>query len=30
MFRSIVEGNKQLNYGKVYSGLHEIEGHVVP
>lgn len=30
MFRSIGDGSKQLNYGKVYSGLYEFEGHVVP
>lgn len=30
MFKSIGEGSKQLNYGKVYSGLYEREGHVVP
>ncbi|KAG9027552.1 hypothetical protein FRB95_007619 [Tulasnella sp. JGI-2019a] len=30
LFKSIAEGNKQLNYGKVYSGLYEFEGHVVP
>jgi chitin synthase len=30
MFKSIGEGSKQLNYGKVYSGLYEHEGHVVP
>ncbi|KDQ15535.1 glycosyltransferase family 2 protein [Botryobasidium botryosum FD-172 SS1] len=30
MFKSIAEGSKQLNYGKVYSGLYEHEGHVVP
>ncbi|KAG8831172.1 hypothetical protein FRC17_003530 [Serendipita sp. 399] len=30
MFRSIGEGSKQLNYGKIYSGLYEFEGHVVP
>ncbi|KAL0083036.1 chitin synthase [Phycomyces blakesleeanus] len=30
MFKSIGEGSKQLNYGKVYSGLYENEGHVVP
>jgi chitin synthase len=30
MFKSIGEGSKQLNYGKVYSGLYEFEGHVVP
>lgn len=29
-FQSLGEGNKQLNYGKVYSGLYEIEGHAVP
>ncbi|EIW76465.1 glycosyltransferase family 2 protein [Coniophora puteana RWD-64-598 SS2] len=30
MFKSIGEGSKQLNYGKIYSGLYEFEGHVVP
>ncbi|KAI8328909.1 chitin synthase-domain-containing protein [Chlamydoabsidia padenii] len=30
MFRSIGEGSQQLNYGKVYSGLYQHEGHVVP
>ncbi|KAJ9479525.1 putative Chitin synthase 3 (putative) [Pseudozyma hubeiensis] len=30
MFKSIAEGSKQLNYAKVYSGLYEFEGHVVP
>lgn len=30
MFKSIGDGSKQLNYGKVYSGLYEHEGHVVP
>ncbi|KAN0061227.1 hypothetical protein ACQY0O_006967 [Thecaphora frezii] len=30
MFKSVAEGSKQLNYGKVYSGLYEFEGHVVP
>ncbi|KAI9630844.1 hypothetical protein KEM48_013614 [Puccinia striiformis f. sp. tritici PST-130] len=25
-----LEGSKQLNYGKVYSGLYEVDGHVVP
>lgn len=30
MFKSIGEGSKQLNYGKVYSGLYECDGHVVP
>ncbi|KAF0444401.1 glycosyltransferase family 2 protein [Gigaspora margarita] len=29
-FKSIGESSKQLNYGKVYSGLYEYEGHVVP
>ncbi|RKP09587.1 chitin synthase-domain-containing protein [Thamnocephalis sphaerospora] len=29
-FKSIGEGANQLNYGKVYSGLYEYEGHVVP
>ncbi|KAG8786852.1 hypothetical protein FRC12_016164 [Ceratobasidium sp. 428] len=29
-FKSVGEGIKQLNYGKVYSGLYEFEGHVVP
>ncbi|KAI8071740.1 chitin synthase [Gongronella butleri] len=30
MFKAIGEGSKQLNYGKIYSGLYECEGHVVP
>jgi chitin synthase len=30
MFKSVADGSKQLNYGKVYSGLYEFEGHVVP
>lgn len=30
MFKSVGEGSKQLNYGKVYSGLYECAGHVVP
>ncbi|GAA5863445.1 hypothetical protein JCM1840_007531 [Sporobolomyces johnsonii] len=30
MFKSVAEGSKQLNYGKVWSGLYETEGHVVP
>ncbi|KAM0752541.1 glycosyltransferase family 2 protein [Meredithblackwellia eburnea MCA 4105] len=30
MFKSISEGSKQLNYGKVWSGLYEVDGHVVP
>lgn len=29
-FKSVAEGMEQLNYGKVYSGLYEFEGHVVP
>jgi chitin synthase len=29
-FKSVAEGMDQLNYGKVYSGLYEFEGHVVP
>jgi len=29
-FRSIGTGSEQLNYGKVYSGLYEFEGNVVP
>ncbi|KAF3908196.1 hypothetical protein AA313_de0202422 [Arthrobotrys entomopaga] len=29
-FKSVGEGSKQLNYGKVYSGLYEYEGRVVP
>ncbi|KAF2747836.1 glycosyltransferase family 2 protein [Sporormia fimetaria CBS 119925] len=29
-FRSVGEGGNQLNYGKVYSGLYEFEGNVVP
>ncbi|KIW25962.1 uncharacterized protein PV07_09095 [Cladophialophora immunda] len=29
-FRSVGNGNEQLNYGKVYSGLYEYEGNVVP
>lgn len=29
-FRSIGKGSDQLNYGKVYSGLYEYEGNVVP
>ncbi|CRG83936.1 chitin synthase 6 [Talaromyces islandicus] len=29
-FKSIGEGSDQLNYGKVYSGLYEYEGNVVP
>ncbi|KAG9316830.1 chitin synthase-domain-containing protein [Chiua virens] len=30
MFKSIGQGSQKLNYGKVYSGLYEFEGHVVP
>jgi chitin synthase len=29
-FQSLGEGNSQLNYGKIYSGLYEFSGHVVP
>ncbi|KAL2159426.1 hypothetical protein VTH06DRAFT_2431 [Thermothelomyces fergusii] len=29
-FKSIGMGSEQLNYGKVYSGLYEYEGNVVP
>ncbi|KAH0536055.1 hypothetical protein FGG08_007036 [Glutinoglossum americanum] len=29
-FKSVGRGNEQLNYGKVYSGLYEYEGNVVP
>lgn len=29
-FRSVGESSEQLNYGKVYSGLYEYEGNVVP
>jgi chitin synthase len=29
-FESLGDGNKQLNYGKVYAGLYETQGHVVP
>ena len=29
-FKSIGIGSEQLNYGKVYSGLYEYEGNVVP
>ncbi|PYI25071.1 hypothetical protein BP00DRAFT_431632 [Aspergillus indologenus CBS 114.80] len=28
--KAIGQGNEQLNYGKVYSGLYEYEGNVVP
>ncbi|KNZ77066.1 Chitin synthase 8 [Termitomyces sp. J132] len=30
LFKSVGEGSKAINYGKVYSGLYEFEGHVVP
>ncbi|KAH9482104.1 Chitin synthase 6 [Psilocybe cubensis] len=30
LFKSVGEGSKALNYGKVYSGLYEFEGHIVP
>ena len=30
LFKSIGEGSKALNYGKVFSGLYEFKGHVVP
>lgn len=29
-FKALGQGNEQLNYGKVYSGLYEFEGNVVP
>lgn len=29
-FESLGEGNKQHNMGKVYSGLYEVQGHIVP
>jgi len=29
-FKSVGTGGEQLNYGKVYSGLYEYEGNVVP
>ncbi|KAJ5643319.1 Chitin synthase 6 [Penicillium longicatenatum] len=29
-FRSVGQGSDQLNYAKVYSGLYEFEGNVVP
>lgn len=29
-FKSVGSGSAQLNYGKVYSGLYEYEGNVVP
>lgn len=30
MFKSVGEASRAINYGKVYSGLYEFEGHVVP
>ncbi|KIY65055.1 glycosyltransferase family 2 protein [Cylindrobasidium torrendii FP15055 ss-10] len=30
LFKSVGEASKAINYGKVYSGLYEFEGHVVP
>jgi chitin synthase len=30
MFKSVGEGSRAINYGKIYSGLYEFEGHVVP
>lgn len=29
-FESLGEGNKQHNMGKIYSGLYEVQGHIVP
>jgi chitin synthase len=29
-FKSLGEGNKQLNYGKIYSGLYDVQGNSVP
>lgn len=29
-FKAVGQGNEQLNYGKIYSGLYEYEGNVVP
>ncbi|KAK9238726.1 chitin synthase-domain-containing protein [Lipomyces kononenkoae] len=29
-FKSVGDGSLQLNYGKIYSGLYEFEGNVVP
>ncbi|KAM0425501.1 hypothetical protein ACHAPT_009290 [Fusarium lateritium] len=29
-FKSIGSGSEQLNYGKVYSGLYECEGNIIP
>ena len=30
LFHSVGEGSKQLNYGKVYLGLYEYKGHIIP
>ncbi|KAF7796218.1 hypothetical protein EIP86_007392, partial [Pleurotus ostreatoroseus] len=30
LIKSIGEGSKQLNYGKVYCGLDQLKGYVVP
>ncbi|KAH9899128.1 chitin synthase-domain-containing protein [Cubamyces lactineus] len=30
LYKAIGEGSRHLNYGEVYSGLYEFEGHVVP
>ncbi len=29
-FESLGEGQRQHNMGKVYSGLYEVQGHIVP
>jgi chitin synthase len=29
-YHAIGDGNQQLNYAKIYSGLYEIDGHTVP
>ncbi|KAF9017839.1 hypothetical protein BDZ89DRAFT_1044908 [Hymenopellis radicata] len=30
LFKSVGAASKALNYGKVYSGLYEFEGHIIP
>lgn len=30
MYKAVAEGSKQLNYGKVWSGLYEVEGRAFP
>lgn len=30
MYKAVAEGSKQLNYGKVWSGLYEVEGRESP